>query len=196
MKPYSILIVLLAILLHSSCATHSHTLKPILSEKDRLMEQTNQGYPSASVLGDGALHIAPYNPISDFHQAVSNIDGVLLDQNTGVFQMEQAILFDFDSFEVKKEAIHSLSQISEAFLKLGTSSNLEISGHTDAIGSKTYNKALSLKRAKAVSYILSELGIPQERISTRGLGDEAPISSNKTEIGRSQNRRVEFRVFE
>ena len=77
----------------------------------------------------------------------------------------------------------------------GVLSRLLITGHTDNIGSASYNKQLSLKRAEAVSSFLKDLGLTEEQLSTAGKGSSDPVSTNKTELGRSKNRRVEFRLI-
>ena len=72
--------------------------------------------------------------------------------------------------------------------------NIRILAHTDSQGSARYNQALSEKRAKAVKYYLVDLGVPANSLSVRGMGETAPIASNKYAKGRSQNRRVEFQI--
>lgn len=72
-------------------------------------------------------------------------------------------------------------------------SDIEIEGHTDAIGSKDLNAKLSEKRAEAVKNYLVENGVTESSsISSTGYGDEKPITSNKTREGREQNRRVDI----
>ncbi|MCX8966823.1 type VI secretion system protein TssL [Erwinia psidii] len=73
-----------------------------------------------------------------------------------------------------------------------------IVGHTDSIPVKTKafpdNKILSEKRAAwAARYFVAE-GIEPARITSQGVGDTQPVSSNKDNQGRAQNRRVEFFV--
>lgn len=71
------------------------------------------------------------------------------------------------------------------------SPSVTIEGHTDSVGAKSTNMALSQARADAVANYLVAQGIPQGSLSTVGYGDEKPISSNKTRDGRAQNRRVD-----
>jgi len=73
---------------------------------------------------------------------------------------------------------------------------IEISGHTDNIGSAAYNQKLSESRAKAVVDYLIEHGIDRSRLSYMGYGFEKPIAPNDTEEGRQLNRRVEFKIVE
>ncbi len=72
---------------------------------------------------------------------------------------------------------------------------IEVSGHTDNVGSAKKNKSLSERRAKAVVDYLVANGISIDRMVYKGYGFERPIASNKTKAGRQQNRRTEFEVI-
>jgi len=69
-----------------------------------------------------------------------------------------------------------------------------VDGHTDNIGSKSYNQTLSEARATAVSDYLTSKGIDLNAIASNGYGEENPVVSNKTEEGRTQNRRSEITI--
>jgi outer membrane protein OmpA-like peptidoglycan-associated protein len=73
---------------------------------------------------------------------------------------------------------------------------LYVDGHTDNTGSDKINKPLSLKRANSVKAYLFSRKIDATRLLTDGFGSSKPIADNKTAKGRSENRRVEFRVQE
>lgn len=69
---------------------------------------------------------------------------------------------------------------------------ITIEGHTDSVGAKQLNEALSEKRAQAVqAYLTADSGIDAAKINTEGFGDAKPITTNKTADGRAQNRRVD-----
>lgn len=70
---------------------------------------------------------------------------------------------------------------------------LEISGHTDTQGLRDHNVDLSKRRADSVKAYLVEQGVEAERLQTRGAGPDEPIADNKTNAGRAQNRRIEFK---
>jgi outer membrane protein OmpA-like peptidoglycan-associated protein/Tol biopolymer transport system component len=103
------------------------------------------------------------------------------------------IFFEFDKFDLKDESRAELSRVIDFLLKNGKV-NVEIGGHTDNVGSKTYNLNLSDKRARAVYDYLVAQGIPAARLSSRGYGDTKPVADNSTEQGRAQNRRTEFTI--
>jgi outer membrane protein OmpA-like peptidoglycan-associated protein len=67
-----------------------------------------------------------------------------------------------------------------------------IEGHTDSMGGEALNQALSERRANSVKSALADMGVSQNRITTRGYGEAYPVASNNTAAGRQQNRRVEI----
>jgi len=73
--------------------------------------------------------------------------------------------------------------------------HIRITGHTDNVGSDTFNQTLSEGRANSVRDDLIKRGIAPERIEAEGKGESQPITTNDTEEGRAQNRRVEFMVL-
>ncbi|MGD9656001.1 MAG: OmpA family protein [Sulfuricurvum sp.] len=72
---------------------------------------------------------------------------------------------------------------------------IEIVGHTDNVGSESSNQSLSLRRAKALENVLIDDAIAPERISSSGMGENAPVASNDDEEGRAQNRRTEVKMY-
>lgn len=72
--------------------------------------------------------------------------------------------------------------------------DFEIAGHTDSSGRLAFNMALSEARAKAVLDHLVNLGLNESQFSSTGYGPNQPIADNSTEIGRAQNRRIEFKL--
>jgi len=73
--------------------------------------------------------------------------------------------------------------------------HIEIGGHTDNVGSSSYNLKLSNDRAKSVYEYLTANGVDAERLSYRGYGDASPVTDNDTKKGRSTNRRTEFKII-
>jgi outer membrane protein OmpA-like peptidoglycan-associated protein len=104
------------------------------------------------------------------------------------------IFFEFDSYELKTESEIELKKVVE-FMKQNPTVRIEISGHTDTVGSEDYNLKLSKKRAGEIAEFLLTY-IDASRIKSVGYGSSKPISSNKTEQGRQKNRRSELRVID
>jgi outer membrane protein OmpA-like peptidoglycan-associated protein len=69
---------------------------------------------------------------------------------------------------------------------------VDVNGHTDSVGSDSYNFGLSQRRALSVANYLSAQGVDGRRLVVNGYGKTQPIASNATEDGRAQNRRVEI----
>lgn len=102
------------------------------------------------------------------------------------------IYFDVDKAELKPDSQPQIDQLA-ALLKANPSLSVLIVGHTDGQGAFDYNLSLSQRRAQAVAHVLvSRHGIASSRITPAGAGMVSPVATNRTEDGRSRNRRVEI----
>ncbi len=104
------------------------------------------------------------------------------------------IFYATDSYELEEKSKVELSKLFE-FLNNNPSLIIEISGHTDNVGTGEYNLELSENRAKSVYQYLLEKGIENERLKYKGYGENKPISTNDTEQGRRENRRTELKIL-
>jgi len=104
------------------------------------------------------------------------------------------IFFDFDKTTLRPTSTAELDRLTKMLNDIPTL-KIEISGHTDNIGSDEYNKNLSEGRAKTVVDYLIDKGIDRERLTFAGYGESQPIETNDTEEGRQMNRRTEFEVL-
>jgi len=100
------------------------------------------------------------------------------------------ILFDTDSDHLKAESKATLDSLIAAAHAEPTW-NFGIEGYTDNVGGDAHNQTLSEKRALSVKAYMVAAGVDASRLTTRGFGASKPVGSNDTELGRSQNRRVE-----
>ena len=101
--------------------------------------------------------------------------------------------FDFDKSVLKADGKAKLDDLAGKVKAI----NLEVIiavGHTDSVGADAYNQKLSVKRADAVKAYLVTKGIEKNRVYTEGKGEKQPVADNKTDAGRSKNRRVEIEV--
>ena len=101
--------------------------------------------------------------------------------------------FDFDKAVIKPEGKAKLDDLIGKIQGI----NLEVIiavGHTDSVGSDTYNQKLSVRRSEAVKAYLVSKGIEKNRVYTEGKGEKQPVADNKTAEGRAKNRRVEIEV--
>ncbi len=120
-----------------------------------------------------------------------------LDPNDDVIKINvpivlEGITFAFNKAEITPESDKVLMGALKT-LKTYPDIVVEISGHTDNVGSNAYNQKLSQKRADAVKAWLVAKGIPSERITSVGYGEEHPRIANDTEDNMRLNRRIEFK---
>ena len=114
--------------------------------------------------------------------------------NTGeelIVRMPQDILFAFNDDTVRPDLQRDLRVLADSLFDY-PNSTVDVVGHTDNIGSDSYNNALSVRRARAVANVLISDGVPSSRIRVSGRGRFEPVASNSSESGRAQNRRVEI----
>jgi OOP family OmpA-OmpF porin len=133
-------------------------------------------------------------------------DGQLVDKNITLAPIEVArveentkiilnnIFFDFDKSILKSESFPELKRIV-TLMKENPTMQVEIAGHTDAVGPEAYNLGLSERRAKAVSKYLVEQSVDSDRIKTTFFGETQLIDKSNTREGNSKNRRVEFKIL-
>ncbi|MGM0497714.1 MAG: OmpA family protein [Bacteroidota bacterium] len=105
------------------------------------------------------------------------------------------IYFETGKSKLKKESYEELERVVE-LLEENPSIKLEISGHTDNVGSYVANKKLSKARAKSVVDYLTSKEISESRLKYEGYSFTKPIETNDTPEGRQKNRRVEFEILE
>ncbi|AWV97256.1 OmpA family protein [Arcticibacterium luteifluviistationis] len=104
------------------------------------------------------------------------------------------IYFDEAKWDLKPESLVELSKLSELIWR-NPKLKVEISGHTDDVGTAESNQALSQKRAQSVVDYLIKEGLSKDNVTAKGYGETKPRESNNDEAGRSQNRRIELRFY-
>ena len=103
-------------------------------------------------------------------------------------------LFDFDRTVIKPEGRAELDQLVARLKTVNTELIIAV-GHTDSVGSDTYNLQLGQRRAEAVKQYLVSQGLEAGRVYTDSKGEREPVADNKSVIGRSKNRRVVVEVY-
>jgi OOP family OmpA-OmpF porin len=99
--------------------------------------------------------------------------------------------FAFDKAVINPDDYEQLKAVAVSMMDFDTATVL-IEGHTDSKGTTAYNMKLSQRRADAVrNFLLKEHGITAARLTSKGLGEAKPVTSNDTEEGRARNRRVD-----
>jgi outer membrane protein OmpA-like peptidoglycan-associated protein len=104
------------------------------------------------------------------------------------------IFFETAKSTLKAESFSQLDMLL-GYLTRNPVVEIEIAGHTDAVGDNGANMRLSRDRANAVARYLVEKGVDKNRLVVVGYGESQPIDSNETLEGRQINRRVEFKIL-
>ena len=102
--------------------------------------------------------------------------------------------FEYNSYKIKENTTGQLDKLI-SILNENLELKVKIKGYTDNVGSPAFNASLSYRRAQSVAKYIIAAGISVDRVSYRGFGLLNPRAPNKTEFGRSENRRVEFEVY-
>jgi OOP family OmpA-OmpF porin len=110
--------------------------------------------------------------------------------------INEKIMFEYNKAKIKSESHDLLNEIVQVIKDNKQIQKISIEGHTDSDGSNKYNKKLSDKRAAAVMAYLTDNGVAEARLTSKGLGEEKPIAENDSDDGKAKNRRVEFIITE
>ncbi len=101
--------------------------------------------------------------------------------------------FDFDKSVIKPAGKQKLDDLISKIKDISLEVIIAV-GHTDSVGSDSYNQRLSVRRSEAVKAYLVSKGIEKNRVYTEGKGEKQPVADNRTAEGRAKNRRVEIEV--
>jgi outer membrane protein OmpA-like peptidoglycan-associated protein len=109
-------------------------------------------------------------------------------------RIRETIAFDLGTAVLQGSAEAILDMVAGALLDAPHISLVTVEGHTDAMGRRTANLALSLRRAEAVRTQLLLRGVAPSRLRAVGLGPDRPVGDDETAAGREANRRVDFLI--
>lgn len=163
-----------------------HSAFPVLSAKaqasfDCWVEEQEEGWQTDLIAGCKDQFLKAYGELSD---ALNNKSPDLAQQYT--------VFFDFDSA--------ALTPVSQQVLQAFTedwgnkSASFELIGHTDTVGSVSYNQRLSERRAQSVSQFVLGKGVESSQITTRGVGENNLAVDTADGVREPQNRRVVVEV--
>jgi outer membrane protein OmpA-like peptidoglycan-associated protein len=106
------------------------------------------------------------------------------------------LAYELNQWDLSDEGRKSLSMVAEELRKENKFFVVSIEGHTDDVGSETYNRTLSFKRAvAAATHMVIRDGFDPARIFVKGFGESRPIENNESAEGRAKNRRVELLIL-
>ncbi len=101
------------------------------------------------------------------------------------------VLFNTDQAQLKPDGTRNVQKLGDFLIKY-PQDRVSVEGHTDSVGSNSYNQDLSDRRAYSVRTALTDMGISIDRVATHGYGEEFPVASNNNAESRQLNRRVEI----
>ncbi len=119
-----------------------------------------------------------------------------LEKETQQIRIIQRIEFEYDEAALTSSSHDVLEDVRAILAEHPEITLIEIQGHTDNVGSESYNVKLSETRAQTVLQWLVKHGIDASRLRAVGFGKQRPLDTNDTEVGRQQNRRVEFHILD
>ncbi len=156
---------------------------------------TTRGAIIGAVVGGAAGAIIGHKMDQQARELEQSIPGATVERVGEGIQVtfDSGLLFGFDSDVIQSNARTNLSSLASSLSKY-EQSNLMIVGHTDDVGTDSYNEDLSQRRASAAADYLRSQGVSR-RITTLGVGEREPVAANSTDSGRQKNRRVEVAIY-
>ena len=157
---------------------------------------TAKGAIIGAVIGGTAGAIIGNEMDKQAEEIEENVEGAEVERVAEGIQVtfDNALLFAFDSANLQPTARRNLNNLADNLNKYEGKRSLLIVGHTDATGPTDYNQELSEHRAESAADYLIQQGVPASYITTVGKGELEPVSTNSSDYGRQQNRRVEIAI--
>ena len=157
---------------------------------------TARGAIIGAVVGGAAGAIIGHQMDQQAKEIKQQIPGAVVERVGEGLQVtfESGLLFPYDSDVLTAAAQQNLTTFAASLDKYPNTSLL-IVGHTDAVGSDSYNQNLSQRRARSTASYLVSQGVSVARLQTVGRGETEPVASNETEAGMQKNRRVEVAIY-
>lgn len=184
----------------AGCTVDPHTGKPqaskigsgeAIADKSGTGATTNAGTGVVAKMGIGA-YLDRQEAILRQTLATSGVQLIREGQSLRLI-MPGNLTFAVGSSDITPKFYSTLNAIAIALNEF-PDTLIEVTGHTDALGTPEYNQRLSEKRAHSVAQYLAAQGVAPYRLLDRGMGQSKPIAPNDTPAGRALNRRVEIRI--
>lgn len=141
-------------------------------------------------------YFQPFN-FNDFMplKIEKGISAESIDSNIVSIEINSSVLFAFDDYQLKSEAMLVLDEIVDAYLLDKPDLGMVIEGHTDDMGSDAYNLLLAENRAKSVKNYFEGKHMLSGRIWKLSYGETKPKYENNSDKNRTDNRRVEILIM-
>jgi outer membrane protein OmpA-like peptidoglycan-associated protein len=146
-------------------------------------------------LGGAAVGRMMDNQEKDMRGALASSDAAAVSREGDLLAVtfKGDVTFDTNSAALRPGLYSEIDRVAGVLTKY-PDTLIRVEGHTDSVGSETYNMDLSIRRATAVKNLLVQRGVAENRIEVIGLGKTMPVATNDTEAGRMKNRRVEIKI--
>jgi outer membrane protein OmpA-like peptidoglycan-associated protein len=161
----------------------------------RASGNTSLGAIIGATVGGAAGAIIGHEMDKQAKEIENNVPGAKVERvGEGIIiEFENKILFGFDRSDLSDAAKKNLNELT-GVLKKYPDTNIEVQGHTDKKGSRSYNQDLSVRRASSVYQYLVSNGVKSSRMNIKGFGEDAPKYENDSPEADALNRRVEFLI--
>ncbi|MBK8012920.1 MAG: OmpA family protein [Deltaproteobacteria bacterium] len=123
-------------------------------------------------------------------------DRVVVDKKKAIIEIKDNIEFGLGSATIAEKSWPILAAIADQIKALPANKSVLIEGHTDDLGPRSVNVALSRRRAEGIIAHLVRAGVARERLKAAGFGPDRPIVPNDSDQARAKNRRVEFHIVD
>jgi outer membrane protein OmpA-like peptidoglycan-associated protein len=157
---------------------------------------TAKGAIIGAAVGGAAGAVIGHQMDQQAKEIKQNIPGAVVERVGEGLQVTFAsgLLFDYDSDVLRTAARDNLATLASSLEKY-PNTDLLIVGHTDSIGTDSYNQGLSERRAAAAANYLVGQGVARTRLRSTGRGETEPVVPNDTDADRQKNRRVEVAIY-
>jgi outer membrane protein OmpA-like peptidoglycan-associated protein len=157
---------------------------------------TARGAIIGAVVGGAAGAVIGHQMDRQAEKLEAEVPGAIVERvGEGIhITFPSGLLFEFDSYAIRPDAAAHLRSLATSLGEY-PDTQLLIVGHTDSVGSDTYNHGLSVRRAEATLNYLMAQGVSAQRMHASGRGEWEPLATNETAAGRQANRRVEVAIF-
>ncbi|MCF6180560.1 OmpA family protein [Lutibacter sp.] len=154
---------------------------------------SNRGCPEPDTDGDGVIDKLDHCKYEIGTKTNNGCPDIKKDLEAKLTKITSNILFISGTDKFSSKYDKQLNEVSE-LMKKHKDLKFQIQGFTDNVGSKEYNKILSLKRVNRILGYLISTGVNQLNLRVKGFGEKKPIAPNNTAEGRAKNRRVEIKI--
>lgn len=171
------------------------------NEVQTALEVTAQKHAEIEILSLGEASDGLALKAREYETQKAEAKNMLLQQELAALQAEKTdrgmvmtlgdVLFETGKADLMPGAMNTINRLAQ-FMRQYSDKKLQIEGHTDSIGSVSFNLRLSEDRANAVRTALLAEGVSNSRMETIGFGMGRPVATNATAEGRQRNRRVEI----